>query len=272
LSAAGFLVSTPFAILDHQRFLVDLQIPLRHYSRGHTGMEGNTLIWYLTYLWRVEGPLAVLAVAEIVRGAYTRSKRIVLLSIFPLAYFIFISRFVVRNARTLLPLIPFVFLLASSLLIYLLGRVKSWPSNVRRLSTLAVVVLATVSLAWPFLRTVEGGIRLTTVDSRETARIWIYRSLPYGTRIAIEAYAPYVDPERHWVEGSRRMIDHTPDWYRDSGFEYLVFSQGMFGRFYREPQIYFAEVAQYEELFGAFDLVKTFTDGGYEVRIYAVTE
>ena len=67
------------------------------------------------------------------------------------------------------------------------------------------------------------------------------------------------------------MIYHTSEWYIANGFEYLVFSQGMFGRFYQEPDRYSSEVSQYEDLFGAFDVVKTFTDGGYEVRVYHAT-
>jgi len=192
LSAAAFFVTTPFALLDHQKFLANLQVVARHYATGHAGMEGNTLNWHLAYLWRVEGPVALLAVLEVLRGIYARSKQTVLLSAFPLVYFSFISSFVVRNDRTLLPLTPFLFVLASSLLVNL--------------------------------------FRQTNTRCR------------------------------------------TPDWYTANGFEYLIFGQGMFGRFYREPDRYSNEVSQYEDLFRAFDMVRTFTDGGYEVRIYHVTE
>jgi hypothetical protein len=46
----------------------------------------------------------------------------------------------------------------------------------------------------------------------------------------------------------------------------------MFGRFYREPDRYSRQVSQYEELFRAFEMVKTFDDGGYEIRVYRLTE
>lgn len=272
LSVAAFFVTTPFAILDHQQFLTDLLSEARHYSTGHAGMEGNTLGWYLAYLWRVEGLVALLALWEIVRGIFARSKQIIFLSVFPLVYFTFISSFAVRNAQTLLPLLPFVFLLVSSLLLDLFRWVCTRRSNMRIVLSLALGVLATMSLGLPLLQTMKGNTRLTTVDSRETARIWIAQNLPNGARIAIESYAPYVDPQRFSVQGFVRMIDHTPDWYIASGFEYLVFAQGMFGRFYLEPERYSNEVSRYEDLFCAFDMVKTFTDGGYEVRIYHVTE
>jgi len=271
-SVVAFLATTPFALLDYQKFLTDLQFDAQHYSTGHAGMEGNTLNWYLAYLWRVEGPVALLAVLEILRGIYARSKRSILLSVFPLVYFAFISSLVVRNDRTLLPLTPFLFLLASSLVVNLFRQTNTRRLNTRKALTLAAVVLVIVSLTVPFLRTVKNNFQLTTVDSRETARIWIAHNLPSGARIAIESYAPYVDPQRFSVQGFGRMIDQTPEWYIANGFQYLIFSQGMFGRFYREPDRYSNDVSQYEKLFRAFDMVKTLTDGGYEVRIYHVTE
>lgn len=271
LSAVAFSTTTPFAMLDHQEFLAGLLFEARHYSTGHAGMEGNTLNWYLSYLWRVEGPIALLAVLQILCGIYARSKRIILLFVFPLIYFIFISRFVVRNAQTLLPLTPFLFLLASSFLVSMFRQACTQRSDIRKPLIFAVGVLTVMSLGLPLLQTVRSNIRLTTVDSRETARVWIAQNLPPGARIAIESYAPYVDPQRFSIQGFGRMIDHTSDWYVANGFEYLIFSQGMFGRFFQEPDRYFSEVSQYEDLFHAFDMVKTFTDGGYEVRIYHIT-
>ena len=66
------------------------------------------------------------------------------------------------------------------------------------------------------------------------------------------------------------MIDHPPAWYVTNGFEYLVFGEYMYGRFYSEPDRYASEVSQYEALFDTFDTVKIFADGGYEVRICCV--
>lgn len=66
------------------------------------------------------------------------------------------------------------------------------------------------------------------------------------------------------------MIDYKPEWYVENGFDYLVFGQGMYGRFYKESEKYDVEVAQYDNFFNRFTPVKIFTDGGYEVRIYAV--
>lgn len=271
LSAAAFFLSTPFALLDHQKFLADLQLEAQHYSTGHAGMEGDSLHWYVSYLWQTEGPVTLAAIAAVVWGLYTRSRQVILLSVFPLVYFAFISSFVVRNDRTLLPLLPFLVLLASCLLVSLASYAKNQRAIIKRLSFLVVLAFALISLVLPFLRAVESDIHLASPDGRETSRVWINGNLPKGSRIAIESYSPYIDTHRFSVESFNRITDHSPDWYSSNGFDYLVFSEGMFGRFYRQPEIYASVVSQYDNLFRAFDMIRSFTDGGYEVRVYRVT-
>ncbi len=268
LSGVTFLLINPFVILDYPEFIAGLLHDVRHYSTGHLGMEGNALGYYLNYLWQDQGLVAFLAALEIFRGLYKRSKQTLVIASFPLIYLLFVSGFQVRNTRTLLPLIPFLFLLASSLLVSLLEQTRIRQLTGKLLVFVVVTVLS-ISLAFGFVNTVKDTIRLTTVDSRETARAWIDHNLPSGSRIAIEAYAPYVDPQRFFVQGIEKMIDQTPNWYTDNGFQYLVFGQWMFGRFYAQPDRYSSQVSQYEELFAAFYLVKRFTDGGYEVRVYS---
>jgi hypothetical protein len=215
----------------------------------------------------------LLAVIEIARACLKRHKPVILLSSFPTVYFAFISLFSVRNDRTLLPVTPFLFILASALLIRLYQHTAQLRSRpVRAASTVGLSLITIISLAIPAYNTIADGIRLNTVDSRETAGIWIENNLPPGTKIAIESYTSFVDPTRFAVQGFIQMIDQTPDWYVAQGFEYLVFGQGMFGRFYHEPEKYGAEIEQYDKFFDRFQLVRTFTDGGYEIRIYRVAE
>ena len=126
ISAVTFLLTTPFAVLDNPRFMADLQYEAQHYSTGHLGMEGETLEFYLGWFRNFEGPVVLLAVAEIVRGIVLRSKPVILLSIFPVVYFLFINQFIVRNDRTLMPLLPFVYLLASSLVFGLAAARLGW--------------------------------------------------------------------------------------------------------------------------------------------------
>lgn len=271
LCGVGFLATTPYAILDSTKFLTDLRFEAQHYSTGHAGMEGNSLQWYLNYMWITGGALYLLAVLGFLYGSILRSKEACLLLIFPLAYFAFISSFVVRNDRTLLPLTPFMFLSAAWFLIILFDKSRRLNSeSLRRLLPTIVATLTIAALALPISRTIGDARRLTTVNSRETARIWIADNLPPSAKVAIESYSPFVDPTRFSVQGFVEMIDHDPEWYMENGFEYLVFSQDMYGRFYLEPHRYGVQIAQYDDFFNRFELVKRFVDGGYEVRVYKV--
>ncbi len=269
--AVGFLATTPFAVLDSAKFLSDFRFEAQHYSSGHTGMERDTLKWYLTYMWDTNGGLYLLAFLGILYGCVLHPKTTSLLSVFPLVYFVFINGFVVRNDKTLLPSIPFLFLLAAWFSVEVFDRLRTLRT--KSLRTLAFVIFAglvCIALALSVSKVTATTRLLIAVNSRETARMWIADNLPTGTKIAIESYAPFVDPSRFSVQGFWGIIDHGPEWYVEQAFDYLVFSQGIYGRFYREPELYKKQVAQYDSFFERFNLLMIFTDGGYEVRIYKV--
>ena len=269
-SGLAFLATTPFSVLDPSEFLRDLRFEGRHYSSGHPGMDGDTLQWYLRYMWQTSGIIYILAALEILRGIYTRSRETLLLAIFPVIYFVFINNFIVRNDRTLLPLTPFLFLLAASFLVHLMSKVKTLQSGpVRKLSGIAIACLVVISMAVPISTIIAETTLLTTINSRETARVWIDDNIPAGSKIAVESYAPFIEPETYQVEGFRMMKEHSAEWYVENGFDYLVLSRGTYGRFFNEPDQYGTEISLYESLFNSFSLTKTFLDGGYEIRIYS---
>jgi hypothetical protein len=143
-------------------------------------------------------------------------------------------------------------------------------SGVRRWGLAGLAVLACFIIIRPGFRTMGDNLELMVITSRETARVWIEDSLPPGAKVAVESYAPFVNPDSFSVQGFGRMIDYPPEWYLANKFDYLIFSQGMFGRFYQNPKQYPAEVSQYDKFFSQFKLLKLFTDGDYEIRVYQV--
>lgn len=271
LSVAAFLLTTPFALLDWEAFRTGVQFELRHYATGHAGMEGNTLKWYISYLLTIEGPIAFLAILESIRSFSARSKNTLALSIFPITYFVFINRLVVRNDRTLLPLIPFLLLLAAQCAIEAFNRTRYSLFHTRFFRAAFTILISSLLIIVPLYRTIQSNLRRCTVDSRETARVWIEDNLPPGAKIAVEAYSPFVNPQRFVVLGTPKITDFPLTWYIDEQFDYLVFAEGMFGRFYREPQRYAEEIGKYEVFFRNLEPVRIFSDGGYEVRIYQLS-
>lgn len=267
---AAFLAAMPYALLDSPAFLEGLQRNSAHYATGHAGMEGETLRFYVSYLWRVEGLVFVVAVGEIARGVYGRSRETMLLAVFPVAYFIFISSFAVRNDRTLMPVLPFLFLLAANGLVWAWSKVRTNSGRPTVAFTAVMAGLGLLLVFVPLQGAVQGAINLTRTTSRETARVWIAENLPAGAQVALEPYAPFVDPQQFSATGFDYLYLHTAEWYAENGFEYLVFAQGSYGRFFRAPDRYVTEIAAYDQLWNQLEPVQTFHDGGYEVKIYAV--
>ena len=266
--AVGFLVATPYAVLDFATFRSDLMFDAVHYASGHAGAEGNSLSWYREFLWGQNGILLIFSVCGVLSFLIARSKIGVVLSIFPIVYLGFISSFAVHFESTALPLAPFILLLASAFLVttfqFFSSRV-TWNRSILALGgSIGFAILAVPSL----LTSATNDLNLARTDAREAARVWIDRNLPRGSRIALEPYAPYVDRARFTVEGFEDITKNSPEWYERNGFEYLVFSYGAYGRFFENPALYPEFVGLYNEFFSRLEPVVRFDEGGYEVRIY----
>lgn len=262
--ALGFFLSTPFALFDFANFWAGLQWQVFSYAvEGHSGQEGDSLRWYLTYLWEVERDITLLGAFGIVWMTRTFSSKYLTVLSFPIAYFALVSQMLTRNERTIMLIVPFLALGAATLCVELYQR---WGTASKWRRVLALGVLGVVVL--PSLRTsLAASERLLTVDSRETARVWIEQNLPRGSRIAIEPYSPYVDRDYFVVEPVSGVIAHPIEWYIQNGFEYLITSYGTYGRFYEDRARYRELATRYDEFFAQVPEVRRFNDGGFEVRI-----
>ena len=269
LSPVFFLVFTPYALLDYSKFYSDFLSEAKHYSSGHAGMEGEALRFYLKYLLQVQTIVFLLALVAMGMAVAKRRKEHLLVMTFPVIYFCFISTFVVRNPRTLMPVLPFLFLLASSLIMEgFFWMRQRWPE--RKRTALVVVGIGVLLCLLPPMRiNARSLLPRREPESQEVARQWIEENIPSGSKIAIESYSPYIDPEKYVIEVVFRMIDHPPEWYREQGFEYLVFSQSSFNRFIKNPDRYPEQAEDYENLFQNFLKIETFDYNKYQILIYS---
>jgi len=269
-SILTFLLTTPYALLDLPRFL---QIgPLdagRIYATGHPGAEGDTLLFYLQFLWQTQGWVFFLALAGMILALWDRKKEGFVILSFPLTYYVFINLYLVHFDTTILPVVPFLIIFSAWFLWRVVNSISrlSWTSQVKS-SGIAFVGLAIV-LAWiPLQSTIASNVRLLQPDGREAARQWIDATLPLGSRVALEAYSPYLDRDKFVVEGLFGLQDRSPEWYVANGYEFLVFSQGVYARYFNDPVRYPEEVARYTALFERFPQIARFDDNGFEIRIH----
>lgn len=268
IAVVVFIAATPFAVLDFRNFWDGVKWQAFSYSaEGHAGQEGGALVWYIGYLWQTEGAAFLLAVFSVLWLFYKRSQKNLLLIIYPLVYFGFASSLLVRNDRTILQIIPFIDIMAADVLFAVYEWVKKRLPNYRTVVAVALFGVLALCVIPSAYSVVAADLQSTQTDARETARVWIDKNIPPGSRIALEAYSPYVDTSRYAVHGDYAMIDQTPDWYVQNGYEYLIFSYGAYGRFYESPEQYSDAVAQYNTFFSRFPELIRFNNGGYEIRI-----
>lgn len=264
-----FVIAVPFSVLDLKNFWEGVQWQAFSYSiEGHAGQEGNALQWYSSYLLGMEGAMVVFAIICSAYCLITRSKKSLVLLSFPVVYFLFVSLLLVRNARTIMLIIPFLDLLAAQLLV----NVYEWLTGAQRfrrgIGAAILAAMCALMIVPPLQTALAANISLTQSDGRESARQWLEANLPVGARVAEEAYSPYLDTKRFVVQGFDAIVDHPTEWYPQNGFEYLVLSQGMYKRFFDEPERYSDWVAKYNQFFARFPLFARFNDNNYEIRVY----
>jgi 4-amino-4-deoxy-L-arabinose transferase-like glycosyltransferase len=262
-SAVAFVIAMPYSVLDFHSFFQDgILGDITHYTVGHAGAEFNTLYFYWTRFHFFEGPVYIFAVLGLILGLAKFRKQTLLLLSCGLPYFILISSLKVRFARTLMPVLVFVFLLASMFVVFFLPRL--FKDKVLRRCVIGIVILLMVAIPLP--RTIYEVKKLAIVDSRDTARIWINENLPAKSKIVIENYSPFIDAKKFSLVRVPTLSRNPPELFKD--VDYLVFSEGVYRRYVDDRENYPDLAEGYSALWNSMSLVKNFTDGNFTVMIY----
>lgn len=279
----GFLLGTPFALLTPHEFFKGATGELIHYSSGHAGQEGSSWLFYARCLLHDAGELMLpLAITGIILAFYRREKQQILLAVFSVVYYLWISLFKVHFDRIAAPLVPFVALLSAKAIWLAIETCASRLNRYALGKPLAYGLLAMVVIAHPVYRTVQRDYLLSQTDVRTIALEWARANIPPGSKVAMGPYCPPLDTlpvEITELRGASKPLggvaQHPPEWYQENEFDYLVVSSGRYGRFFRDPERYAKAVARYEAIFKAFPLTNEFvgplmgTHGGV-IRIYQV--
>lgn len=268
-----FLAVTPYAILDFSKFWTDTIFHLQYYRvNSHPGMEGNTVRFYLNYLFKEEGLIVFLSILPIISYLKNRNRTGLILASFALPYTLYIATLDIRNDRTILITLPILLIMAADVLDMVWQWVKKHDSLRFRQAALALLAgFVFLSSGYLLYRTTQSNIRKTTVDGREYARQWIEANVPDGTRIAVESYTPFLDQTRYDVTYISQLMLNSPDWYRQEGYDLLIFSSGQFARYYADPLRYSDQVTKYDALWEQFPEVKYFDKNGITIRVYQVS-
>ena len=268
-SIVTFFCSTPYAALNWRQFISSgIAQDVNAYLPGDSLSISPSITYYSNLLWSSLGLALPLAIGGAVYLLVRRDKKGIALFTFLAVYLVFINSFIAHADGNLLPALPFFCILAGLFIEasynFLFGR-----STTRSKWAWALMAVFVALLVLPPLSvTANNDYQLSQRDGRNAANQWIDQNLPSGSRVALESWSPYVDRHKFTVASFGLMTDHTPDWYVSNGFEYLVFSQGAFGRSETNPQRYARLVPLYAAFFSRFTEVARFDDNDFEIRIF----
>ena len=258
----GFVLGTPFSILDFREFRGGF---LAQLSMGKTPWSGQSVeptAWqFLAGILQGSGLVAsVLALAGIILLLRYHRLGAALLVSFLLPYLAFMSAMELFFVRWVVPAMPFVSLLAAYGLEVIFRKL---PRRGLRWAGTALMVLA---LLQPALFSLRLDWLLNQTDTRQLANEWAERNIPPGSKVAVEAYS-LLDQEslsfratlqQRDIELDWRATMHPLDYYRSHGFDYLAISSFMYDRAFEQPDKYADRVAFYQQLNREYPLVAVF--------------
>ncbi|MBM3296397.1 MAG: phospholipid carrier-dependent glycosyltransferase, partial [Candidatus Aminicenantes bacterium] len=266
---AVFLLGTPYAVLNFQRFKTDFLWQSQHLtSTAHFGTPRSVPAWlfYLRHGFRENiGLLAqFLSLGGVVLGLVRLRKKDVLLLSMPLTMFLMIGSWKSYATRYLLPLAPFFILLAAVFLDHVLEKIvpllrRVRPPALRVLAAGAGLAMAAVFLVPNVVRVARFNTLLTEPDTRARAESWVNRNIPPGTRVAIESDCPSLSRKRYTVLLQFSLADVDLDWLAHRRVRYVMVNDIMYRRFTDYPAEFPRQAGFYKSLDEKAILVKTIT-------------
>lgn len=252
----GFLLSTPYALLDLPTFLNGLGFELNHYNSYQPGYTGQSGVWYLrSMLTSADAPLALVYLGGLIHAMMRPTKSRILLATYSLFYYLGLARTAVHFERNLLPIIPALSVLAAVFLNDLVDWIASRTQRYRYCFSVAGTGLVVIL---PLIAILSFDWSITRLDIRTAAGAWISQNISEGTKLAIEHYSVPFPRDRYEVVDVLRLWDHDAAWYSEQGFEYVVASNGVWLTLPKEPARYAREMQVFRDLHSQYALVKEF--------------
>ena len=248
--AGGFLLGTPYAVLELSTFLSSLASVLGHYGACQPGFEGgNTWLWYLREtLTSADALIVGLGLAGIVRGVVKHRRSDLVLLSFLVPYYVLTSLWRVRFERNLVALLPLLVVLAARLLVDAVSRLGTrWPALRKWELPLLACVTAAAALM-PARAVLDFDRALSQRDYRTLAAEWVNANVPAGSKIVTEAFSIPLDEDRVEVVHLVRIDSQDLEWYEREGIEYVVVSDGHWRVLLGQPDKYPREIETYHDI------------------------
>ncbi|HEX8804077.1 MAG TPA: glycosyltransferase family 39 protein, partial [Acidimicrobiales bacterium] len=233
-AAVAFAVVNLGAVLHPQRFVREIGSEGFHYSNGHFGNEGHSPLFNASWLWQSFGlGLVLLALAALLARTDRVRHAALVIAGFAGGYYLFLSVFPVRFARNLLPMTGTVAAGAAIGLVVVGERLAGrWSRPAAVAVPMAALALAVLSLP---VASAAAAMRSIEQDPWSEVRDWLDDNVPEGTAVAVEARAPYVDPDRYRIVPTIALGNHDLAWYQLLGVGRFVAVSEMYQPYLDSP-------------------------------------
>jgi hypothetical protein len=263
-SGLGFAIGMPYAFIQRRKLIHALKFESNHYRTGGEtifAMGPDTPRWNLEFLYYTAlGPgLALMALLGLAWLLSRRSpenrplpdvRRTLLLLIYPVLSFIFVSRYKARFDRNLLPLLPFLAVFAA---LFAEGAWRAIATRSRAAALAVVGAALTLSIAHPLMRDVVFGWQLGEPHTKRLVAEW-KRTLPKGAA----RVAPHEQAQRDPLEK-----------FQEKGFDYIIMSSHSYEPVAAHPDRYPYLAKNYRKLFSSCEIVATFRNPWFDSDFFA---
>jgi 4-amino-4-deoxy-L-arabinose transferase-like glycosyltransferase len=279
-AAAAFLVAAPYTILDLPAFLNGYAHLAGFYAPKRLA-EPAWLTYYKHLSRSMDWPAFLLLLGGLGLGAVRAIRgpgrvRWTVTIAFPLLYYYFLSGQTLVFGRYLLPLLPFVCVLAAVGTVSGVSLLRRFdiPRAPRTAVIAALTAAALMPPAWHSISFIRSISRTSTVEQAHT---WILSDVPKGSSVMIETQALQLSSRGYkarnvpqLVMDSRAPADY--DAYVKAGIDYVVASSQKYGDALSRPKDFPELHDAYSRLFGQSQEVMRFTPSeehpGPEIRVF----
>ena len=253
---AAFLIACPLPLVDFGRFWASVVGTAEFEQTGKLGSGGSFFSYFTgdhspgygfffdnTFPASLGWGVTLLFIAGMVWMFWRRRREDWLVVLFPIVLYAVIGQMAYKAMRHLLPLVPFLLLIASEVLAALARQISS---NRKRM--LFYVIIAGLAIAPQLWKSLRYDLALYQTDTRTRLKEWIEAHLPADTRIGTEEFAPPLlsihdlnleiirkSPDyrqaydlfglvpKMFAHGKQRTADHDASRYvMQQGIEYIV--------------------------------------------------
>ncbi len=259
----AFLLAAPYTLIDLPTFLNQFARLASEYRAPAVSLDPVWQTYFKHLRIALDWPGVILIVAGIVFGFWRTLRgperlKWVLVTVFPLVYFRFVSNQNIAYFRYLLPLIPFLSLLAAAAVVWIVDWLRQidLPRPVRSLVTVGLTLAA---IAPPAYNAIAYDADAAKVWTTQQAYEWIRRELPPGTSIRLEGSLAIKLPTYRTSYVKQLRLDGV-ELYKGTGIQYLVASSQCYGKYFEDPAQYRSEIADYQQIFGQTEEVARFKE------------